>query len=109
MIGLYDMQKIRISLSVLVLFFAGCTSKINPVWTGKENVPETHPTPAGFKISPYEANQIVWKERRLSLKHIWHIYADETNYYVVDSFLKSNTRNAESGIIVDGQTGRIKN
>ena len=96
-------------LLIPLLFWAGCTGDINPVWTGKEKVPRAHPAPEGFKVSPYEANQAVWDTRRLSLKHVWHIYADGSNYYIIDSFLKSNSRIANSGIIVDGQTGKIKN
>jgi uncharacterized iron-regulated membrane protein len=99
----------KVYLLLALLFMVGCTNDITPVWTGKGNVPREHPTPEGFHISPYEANQAVWEARRLSLKHIWHIYADGSNYYVVDSFLKSNSRIAESGVIVDGQTGKIKN
>ncbi len=58
-----------------------------------------------------EAFEIVRnKPWALSLKHIWHIYADAKYYYVHDSFLGSNSSLAKRhGVIIDGQTGEILN
>jgi len=94
---------------MLWLFALGCSSELTPLWTGDTKVPINYPTPSGFNVSPFEANQKVWESKRLSLKHIWHIYKDNSNYYIIDSFVKSNSQIARSGIIVDGQTGEIKN
>ena len=103
-------MKIIISI-VVVLLFGGCSGGINttPIWVGQQRVPLNYPTPQGFKITPHEAELQVWNARRLSLKHIWHIYSDGSDYHIVDSFLGSNTKQAKGGVIVDGQTGRIKN
>ena len=103
------MKIIAVLLAVMLINACVGTSELYPVWTGTSRVPESQPAPAGFKITPHQANQRVWDARRLSLKHIWHIYADGSDYYVFDSFLRSDSKMAQHGLIVDGQTGEIKN
>jgi hypothetical protein len=81
---------------------------IRSVWMQPSAPPADLPTPAGFTVSPAQAYSIVWDSRRLSLKHVWHIYADSQYYYVHDAFLRDSPRLALTvGVRVDGQTGKI--
>jgi hypothetical protein len=100
----------RIIAMLVVLGTIGCQSaKIRLVWDQPTPPTAEVKAPGGFAVSPYEAYEIVRKKPwALSLKHIWHIYADDRNYYVMDSFLSSSPRKAiKTGVIVDGQTGTI--
>lgn len=96
---------------ISVSFGAGRTPEsIHPVWT-KEGKPSPNLEPlAGFIITPAQAHEKVWEARKLSLKHNWHIYADDQYYYVHDAFLGGKGRRAyKYGVKVDGKTGEIKN
>ena len=44
----------------------------------------------------------------LSLKHVWHVYADSGCYYVHDTFLGDGPSQAfAQGVQIDGRTGEI--
>ncbi len=111
---------------ILVLFFCiismcGCVhvtssvksrfDDVHPVWLEKKPPLKSMTAPKGFKITPFEAFEIVkQKPWSLSLKHVWHIYADSRYYYVHDAFLGSNSSLAKrQGVKIDGQTGEILN
>lgn len=104
-------------IRIIILTFILCTCSsctqqnkqpvVNNIWVEDAQVPKDLTTPEGFSISPHEAYQVVLNARRLSLKHYWHIYADDSNYYIQDAFLGS--RPVKGGVIVDGRTGVIKN
>jgi hypothetical protein len=100
------------SLAMLVVLgLVGCQpDKMILVWDKATPPTAEIQAPAGFVVSPLEAYETVrQKPWSLSLKHIWHIYADEKNYYIIDSFLGSNPKKAiKTGVIVDGQSGKIK-
>ena len=113
------MKKYRIFFFVIVLLFeTGCVSyissyfdDIDPVWTKDTPPTENVEPPNGFKITPSETFEIVRnKPWALSMKHIWHIYADSKYYYVHDSCLGSNSSLAKRyGVKIDGKTGKILN
>ncbi len=76
------------------------------VWTSDQGnvLPYVSP-PAGFTISPYRAQGIA-EEKYGMKKVIQHIYADTTNYYIVNGFPRSTLSKAFSeGVKVDGNTG----
>jgi hypothetical protein len=102
-----NMKKL-LAISIIALL-TGCASNLYLV-SDQPGSPINATTPSGFTVSPIQAYEIVKKEPwGLSLKHIWHIYADKQNYYIIDSFLGSNRLKAlKTGIVVDGQTGKIK-
>ena len=99
---------------LLVLVIASALTGCNPdkltLVSDQPGPPTNATTPAGFSVSPGQAYETVWKEPwALSKKHIWHIYADDKNYYIIDSFLGSSPRKAiKTGVVVDGHTGKIK-
>lgn len=107
-----DQRKRFLWLTVvcLSLTFASCSTRLKRVYparNGMENL-ESLKTPQGFAITPWEADQMVRSSRRLSLKHVYHLYADDRYYYVLDGYLGSNSFKAISGgIKMDGQSGRI--
>ncbi len=78
------MIKHLLILFAATLIITGCQpDKVKLVWdTSGEAVGIT--TLTGFAISPVEAYAKVVESRRLSLKHIWHVYADDENYYIMD-------------------------
>jgi hypothetical protein len=91
---------------------AGCaisgSESVSPVWTERGAPSSAVALPPGFRISPARAYAIARESRRISLKHIWHIYADSRFYYVHDTFLGSGPRQARAtGLRIDGQTGEI--
>ena len=96
-------------LLMAVLLLTGCAARnVELIWRDAGG-PDGIQTPRGFAVTPGEAYRKVWDERRLSLKHIWHIYADDTNYYVMDSFFGSSPRRAVvTGIVIDGRTGEVR-
>ena len=99
-----------IILTFLCFLLAGCQSYDIQLVSDQYGSPTNAITPHGFTVSPVQAYEVVWeKPWALSIKHIWHIYADDENYYIIDSFLGSSQRKAiKTGIIIDGQTGGIK-
>ena len=97
---------------IFALVFAGCalaaSDSVSAVWTESGAPPSTVASPTGFRVSPSRAYAIARDSRRLSLKHIWHIYADSRYYYVHDAFLGSGaTRARKTGLRIDGLTGKI--
>ena len=104
-------MKKRLIAIGLAMALAGCMpDNVRLLWD-KPGPPDTLKTPEGFQVSPQQAyNKVLDAPWKLSKKHIWHIYADETNYYILDSFLGSDPKKAiKTGVIVDGQTGEMKN
>ena len=97
---------------LLAVVVAGCavsaSDTVSAVWTERGAPPSTVASPTGFRVSPSRAYVIARDSRRLSLKHIWHIYADSRYYYVHDTFLGSGaTRARATGLRIDGLTGEI--
>lgn len=100
----------RILTAVLILATPfGCASQPRPIFTGSQAQSlDVLPTPHGFLISPAKAEEIVRTTKRLSLKHRYHIYADDRFYYVCDAFLgSSGSFAARQGVKVDGRTGEV--
>lgn len=94
-----------------LLVVSACTKhlpNVKPVWVESTPPPESLPTPVGFSVLPLQAYTAVKVAKLLSLKHIWHIYADTQYYYVHDTFLGGNARKAfANGVRIDGKTGNI--
>ncbi|HPY31464.1 MAG TPA: hypothetical protein PLT00_13705 [Verrucomicrobiota bacterium] len=106
-----NLRRIRRWLPALWLLVAGCAtvpSDFRSVWTDVTPPPTGLPAPAGFAVTPAEAYAVVFDSRRLSLKHVWHIYADSHDYYVHDAFLGASPRRAfTQGVRVDGRTAEV--
>ncbi len=102
---------VRVCIAAL-LACTGCAvtrPATRPVWKHPGRPPSELAAPAAFIITPAQAYDKVWASRRLSLKHVWHLYADATHYYVLDSFLGSSPVQARlKGVRVDGRTGRLE-
>lgn len=96
---------------MLGLVVVGCTAvprDLQAVWKEKAPPPSDLAASAGFAITPSKAYSVVFDLRALSLKHVWHIYADSRYYYVHDAFLGDSPRRAYAqGVRIDGQTGEI--
>ena len=91
---------------LIVLGAIGCHKEVAAIWTGNEGyVPISWPSPAGFSISPAQALAIA--ETHFGKKKvIQHIYADTTNYYIVNGFAGSSpTKALKEGVGVNGMTG----
>ena len=70
--------------------------------------PADLPPPSGFTVTPAQAVSAARESGSLSLKHVWHVYADSGYYYVHDTFLGDSPRRAfVQGVRVDGKTGEI--
>jgi len=100
------------SLAVfLCLLLMGCSSiprEFHVVWSKPLAPPADLATPAGFSVTPAQAYSQVLATKNLSLKHIWHVYADADYYYVYDTFQGTGQRRAyNQGIKVDGKNGVI--
>ena len=95
----------------IALALTGCTTThIRLLWD-QPGAPSAIGTPPGFQITPKQAYDAVYQAPwRLSPKHLWHVYADDHNYYIVDALFGSSPRSARKyGVIIDGQTGQLKN
>ncbi len=104
------MRDMKILLAIfIILLLIGCATSLHLV-SDQPGALINVATPLGFNVSPVQAYEVVKREPwALSSKHIWHIYADDRNYYIIDSFLGSSRYKAlKTGVIVDGQTGEIK-
>ena len=78
------------------------------VWKQPSKPPSDLSAPPGFVTTPAQAYSAVRDARALSLKHVWHVYADSSYYYVHDTFLGGGPRRAYAqGVRVDGHTGQI--
>ena len=106
------MMKILILATLLIIGITSCTSikhDIQPVWKKAGKPPKNLITPEGFYITPVEAVNAAQKSKLLSLKHIWHVYADSQFYYIHDIFLGSSPQRAyKQGLRIDGKSGEIK-
>jgi hypothetical protein len=95
----------------LCLILPGCVMPSRDflaVWTQQTAPPTDLPAPDGFAVTPSQAYSVVRDAHALSLKHVWHIYADSQYYYVHDIFLSDSPRRAfTQGVLIDGQTGEI--
>ena len=81
---------------------------VTAVWQESTPISVDLPTPAGFSVTPAQAYSIVKDAKALSLKHIWHIYADAQFYYVIDTFLSDSPQTVfVNGVRVHGQMGEI--
>jgi hypothetical protein len=100
-----------LSISVLCLALLGCATSshdIRAVWTQPTLPPANLPPPSGFTVTPAQAASAVRKSGALSLKHVWHVYADSGYYYVQDTFLGDGPHRAfAQGVRIDGRTGEI--
>ncbi|HEY1084401.1 MAG TPA: hypothetical protein VGE29_19190 [Prosthecobacter sp.] len=95
-------------LTVAVTGCIGPREQLQPVWLGEREPPASLAAPAGFAVSPAQAFETVRQSRIISLKHVWHVYADSRCYYVHDAFLGTSAGHAKNqGVRVDGQTGQI--
>ena len=76
----------------------------------KDAPPKSLAAPPGFKVTPWEAYRAVEESPwRLSLKHIWACYRDNTHYYIYDTYLNApSAKNARRlGVKVNGMTGAL--
>lgn len=96
------------ALSLLLVACATTPTNMRTVWTESTKPPSDLPAAFGFVATPAQAYSAVWDARALSLKHVWHIYADTQYYYVHDTFLGDSPRRAYvQGVRIDGRTGQI--
>jgi hypothetical protein len=117
------MRTTPITLAFLVLgtVFTACVScvplstgdeksMLTEVWTKDGWPPADMPPPAGFQITPRGAFEIVAKGKKLSLKHKWVCYRNETHYFIADVFAQSiDAKNAlKYGARVNGVTGALE-
>jgi len=101
-----------VSLWTAMLSLAACcgcqtprlqSSDVHPVWTQSAPPPATLPAPNGFAITPLEAYQEVALHGQ-----VWHVYADESNYYLLHVTSDSNGILAlKKGTRLSGDTGLI--
>lgn len=91
--------------SLFALFATGCHADKSLVYLGNSNNLSGIDTPAGFDVSPTEANEI----RNSTLGEtiaVQHLYADDKNYYICDGFFKSDQQKAVTqGFVINGVTG----
>lgn len=105
-------ELMRYLLTIIVVFLtvAGCSTTPNDVrsvWMPSTSFPAKLPPP-GFRVTPMQALKAARDSRMISLKHIWHIYADSHYYYVHDTFLGDSSKMAyDQGVRIDGQTGEV--
>jgi hypothetical protein len=90
----------------------GPTSKegLTEVWVKDGYPPADMPAPPGFEVTPWGAYHAVIKSKRLSLKHQWAWYRDDSSYYIFDTFGRSSSaKNAiRYGVKVNGLTGALE-
>lgn len=102
----------RVFLSLLgVVLLGGCAGiprGFHAVWTLPFPPPADLDAPAGFTVTPAQAFQIARDSRQLSLKHLWHLYADANHYFVHDSFPGVGAHRAyKQSLHIDGRTGKV--
>jgi hypothetical protein len=100
-----------LAILMLCMVAVGCATvprDLHAVWQEQTPPPSDLAAPAGFVITPSKAYSVVLDSRALSLKHVWHIYADSRFYYVHDAFLGDSPHQAYAqGVRIDGQSGEI--
>jgi hypothetical protein len=100
-----------LSISILCLALAGCaiaSRDVRTVWIQPTLPPADLPPPSGFTVTPAQAISAARGSGALSLKHVWHVYADSRYYYVHDTFFGDGLRRAlAQGVRIDGKTGEI--
>ena len=100
-----------LSISIVCLVLVGCATasrEVRAVWTQPTSPPADLPSPSGFTVTPAQAVSVARESRALSVKHVWHVYADSGYYYVHDTFLGDGPRRAfAQGVRIDGRTGEI--
>ena len=101
---------------LLTLVLKACTHGPDPaakglqvVWSRPDWPPATLPAPSGFHLTPAQAYEAAARSGRLSTKHAWVCYRDETAYYIADTFAQSvNAANVRRlGLRVDGENGEV--
>ena len=97
-----------LAAALTIVATMSCNKDITEVWAESSGrVPPSWPTPPGFTISPSEAQTIADKYFG-PRKNVWHIYADSTNYYIVDGFFGSSpSRAAKAGLKINGTSGEF--
>ncbi len=96
------------ALCFLIAGRATAPRDLRAVWMEKTAPPADLAAPTGFVVTPSKAYSVVLDSRALSMKHVWHVYADSRYYYVHDTFLgDSPSRAYAQGVGIDGQTGEI--
>jgi len=80
------------------------------VWTKSGWPPEDMSGPNSFNITPRDAFILVAESKRLSLKHQWICYRDDTHYFVADAFAQPISGRAalKYGVRVNGSTGVVE-
>jgi hypothetical protein len=109
---------VRLMAALVVLGSCSCAhskdgdsrNMLIEVWTKQGWPPTNAPAPAGFKVTPEEAYQIVARSKKLSLKHRWICFRDDTHYYIADAFGKSDTAKTalKYGVKVNGDSGAVE-
>lgn len=81
------------------------------VWIGDGHPAKDMEPPKSFKISPWEAYQIVEASDRISLDHKSVCYRDAQYYYIADPFGKNNSAETavRYGLKINGVSGKIEN
>lgn len=106
-----DRMCMLLSTSAFCLILVGCATtprEVRAVWTQPTIPPADLSAPSGFTVTPTQAFTVARDSDMISLKHIWHIYADSHYYYVHDTFLGDSPRRAYAQAVrIDGQTGHI--
>ena len=94
-------------IGLILITASGCPAPAGVAYLGDSNNVDTIATPAGFEITPEEAEQIRVQQTGRSIA-VHHIYADESNYYICDGFLGSKaTKAMETGLVINGTTGDV--
>lgn len=100
-----------LSIPILCLVLLGCATtpqEVRAIWAKPTSPPSDLPAPVGFTVTPAQAFEIARESKMISLKHVWHVYADSAYYYVHDTFLGDSPHRAYAqGVRIDGRTGEI--
>jgi hypothetical protein len=102
-------MKCPLLLLPFAMLATSCTTGIHPVWTvGSGGPPDSLPPPAGFLVTPSQAERIARSTRRMPAKTVYHIYAGNSTYHVCDGFFGSSPGAAvRRGVEIDGRSGAV--
>jgi hypothetical protein len=112
---MYTDSRMRQLIAIALLCLAVGCAYLSPiprgfhaVWTQETEPPTDLAPPAGFTVTPRQAYDMIREANMLSLKHVWHLYADSRYYYIHDVFLGSSAKLVRAeGVRINGQTGEI--
>lgn len=96
-------------LASLVAVLSGCATHAKQVYLGQTGQLDGIPTPAGFHISPQDAEMLLRETGHIK-KSADSYYHDDRNYLIVDALQEEARKGLKTAphTVINGQTGQVQ-